>query len=703
MKQTDTRCLIHWLKKQNIFSGLWILLMISLLNISVKSQTFYGGTGSIQNGGQSTFYASVSGLDKSQIDSTYGIEEVCIDISESEVNELTVSLQSPSGTIVWLTMGSSCHGTNYSSTCFNSSANTSITLGSAPYSGTYRPVGYLGRFNTGQNGNGTWKLIVKDWPSDSIVGNVNSWSIKFGYSPPHPVVFTSSNLPIVILNASQPIGDSKILANMGIIDNGTGRNYVTDPHNVYDGKIDIDLHGHSTKNFEKKSFHIETTDQNGTPVDVSLMGMPAEHQWELIATYQDKTHARDPLAGRVWSDMGHYAPRYRNVELVLNGEYYGIYEITEKIKRDSNRVHVKKLEPTENSWPDISGGYIILIDRNDSPGWTSMMPGLCQSGAHFYYQYVYPDGNTITSQQANYIKSYLDSIETVMNSSYYPDPQIGYKKYIHVGSAVDYLLLNEFSRNVDAFRFSSFMYKDHTVDGGKLHFGPEWDYNIAWHNSKDGNTASPYGWQFLMQDNTSPAPTWWMRFMQDSVFINAVTCRWQDLRANVLSNATLLAFVDSMATALDEAQQRNFIQWPVLGAYIQPNPQNQNNASFQSEVDDLKNWIVNRGDWLDVAIWGHCNRTTGTEEAQQNLVNGVKVFPNPMQSSTTFQFRLTHSADVSLCVLDALGNEVARFLNSHAPAGESTIDFNRKQLPAGVYFYQAQIETEIVRGKIIIQ
>lgn len=679
-----------------------IIIFSLLFSFNSKAQLFTGAGGGIQNLGQDTFFnLSVSGLNPTQIDNTFGIKQVGINIDHPAVKELVIYLRSPSGTMVRLTEGNSCSGINYTNTYFDSQVSTSITTVAAPFSGTYKPIGYLGRFNTGQLANGIWQLIVHDAYAFVNSGDVLSWSIQFGYSPPPPVEFTSSNLPIVVINTNnQTISDTKILVSMGIIDNGPNRNYLTDPFNNYNGKALVNWRGNSTKNFEKKAYNCETADLSGQEFNTSILGMPSENDWDLIAEYQDKSLMRIPFTYNLARKMGHYASRFKNVEVIINNEYQGVYAVVEKLKRDQNRIDISKLTPLENSDPDITGGYIFKIDRPNVPGWSSLLPGDSPTNSHFYYQYVYPKDSDITVPQQAYIKSFVDDFETTMASSSFADPINGYKKYIDVESFIDFFIINELSKNVDAYRLSTYMYKDNISAGGKLHIGPIWDYDLAWHNCNYGNAFSPNGWEYQIADSVHPPPTWWNRFMQDTNFVNTLYCRWTELRQNILNVNNLYAYIDSSANILEESQVRNFTQWPILGAYIQPNPQNQAGATYQDEVTDLKNWIASRIGWLDWAIAGNCY-DLGIE--QNSIDNSIAVYPNPFQSTTTFSIVLLEDADVSLKIVDGIGKELPLLLNEHRHSGEFKIIFDRKQIAAGIYFYQLKINNTIKTGKIIIQ
>lgn len=678
-------------------------IVLLLLSFYTRAQVLIGAGGKINNNGVETYFnRSVSGLNPKLLNSAFGVQEVCINISHSNVEELYIYLQSPSGTVVELTEGSSCNGMNYTNTCFNNNANISITLGTAPYTGSYKPIGNLGRFNNGQTGNGTWKLIVKDYLAFVDSGTVINWTINFGSPPALPVSFTSSNLPIVVINTNnQKINDFNTSVSMGIIYNGINkRNSLTNTFNNFNGKTNIHLRGNTSKNFEKKPYSLETIDVSGRELSVSLIGMPPENDWDLIAMYQDKSLIRVPLTYDLSRMMGHYAPRFKTVEVVINNEYSGVYALMEKPKWGKYRIDIPKLSINDNSAPAITGGYIIKIDRADEAGWYSLFPGDPSGNSHFYYEYVYPKDTLITSQQKGYIKGFMDDFETVMNSPSFNDPTTGYQKYIDVESFIDYFIINELSKNVDAYRLSTYMYKDNINKGGKLYIAPVWDYDLAWHNCNYGNSFDPTLWQYQQTDTVHPTPNWWNRFSTDSYFVNTLYCRWNDLRQGILSNNNLNTYVDSSANALNESQKRNFSQWPILGAYIFPNPQNQLNANYQGEVNDLKTWIANRVAWMDGAILGYCASVAIQENSFDNT---MAVYPNPFQSTTTFALNLTEEVDVSLKIMDVMGNEISLLLNERRPSGEFKVVFERKERPAGIYFYQLAMNDIIKTGKIIIQ
>ena len=177
----------------------------------------------------------------------------------------------------------------------------------------------------------------------------------------------SSNLPIVVIESNQSINaDQKVSATMKIINRGKGqRNSTTDTKFDYNGFIGIKWRGNSSLSFDQKQYTLETRSRTGKEVDAALLGMPADNDWVLHAPYNDISLMRNALAYELWSDMGHWGPRTRMVELVLNNEYQGVYVLTETIKRGKDRVDIAKLDSNDVSGLSLTGGYIMRIDASN--------------------------------------------------------------------------------------------------------------------------------------------------------------------------------------------------------------------------------------------------------------------------------------------------------------------------------------------------
>lgn len=300
------------------------------------------------------------------------------------------------------------------------------------------------------------------------------------------VNLTESNLPIVIINTegSYIPEDEKITTRMGIIYNGENKfNSVNDHFNNYDGMIGIEVRGSSSLNFPKKQFAIETRDASGNNLNVSLMGLPEENDWILYAPYSDKSLFRNALAYHLARQLGNYASRTRFCELILNGNYRGVYVLLEKVKRDRNRVDLHKLRANDNEGEELTGGYLIQIDREDSEGWYFDFPPPYAEEQSVFYQYNYPDADNITPKEVEYIQGYINDYEVLMNSDNFNQLIDGYYNYVDIYSLIDYIIVNELAKNIDAYRLRTFITKTKSSLTGKLKFGPIWDFNLAFGNA----------------------------------------------------------------------------------------------------------------------------------------------------------------------------------------------------------------------------
>ncbi len=667
-----------------------ILIIPCLFSFCMRAQLFTGLGGSIRKDGLETHIGlPVTGLNPALLDSSFGLKRVCVSFSHPAVEELVIYLQSPEGELVELSDGNSGTGLNFTNTCYESNNKSLFVKNGVPDTGIYKATGYLGQFNNGQAGNGKWQLIVKDELADLDTGSVVGWNILFGHSPPSPVKFTSSNLPVICINSNRKaLNSSEVLINVGIIDNkGIGqRNFIKDPWMNYTSKALFHIRVNPRFHFEKKSFILQTFDRTGQSNPYSFFGMPGDNDWSLLAGYQDKSLIRTPLGFDLFRAMGHYAPRFRDVELMLNNEYKGVYAFMEKPAQGPEKISVSKLTKADIIGPSLTGGYVLRIDRPGTNGWYSAFAGNISTDKHFFYKYDYPMDSVITPSQMVYIKSFLDSFELVMNSSSYNDPITGYCRYIDEGSFIDYMIIAELSKNPNAYSMNIYLSKDKDIDGGKLRIGPMGDFDLAWNNSNYERSSDPRSWQFQRPDSIYPSPNWWNRFYEDSNFVNKLYCRWHLLRENILSIGYLNNYIDSSANELRDAGKRNFIQWPVLG------------TTYQNEVDNLKSWLADRIDWMDGALAGRC---PPLGILANRLENKMEVYPNPFVESMTAIFEIKQTSKVRLSLLNSEGVEVLVIFEDVSQPGVFQDEIETRYLTAGNYNLELNVNDHLSYKKLI--
>ena len=444
-----------------------------------------------------------------------------------------------------------------------------------------------------------------------------------------------SNLPIVVVNTfGIPIPDEpKISGNMGIIDNGPGElNNLNDPFNDYNGAIGIEIRGQSTQMFPKKSYAFETRDISGENLDVSLLGMPEENDWILCAPYTDKSMLRNVVTFDMDHKMGNYSTRTIFCEVVINNDYKGVYVLEEKIKKDENRVDIATLKPDEISGNDLTGGYIIKVDKIDpdfalgADGWLSAPQPSYPNAMDIIFQYYYPEAEEIVPQQKNYIIDFIASAENALISTQFADPDNGYQKFFDAPSFVDFMLLCEISKEVDKYRYSTYFYKEKNTDGGKLFAGPAWDFNLGYGNVDYWEPGIDYtGWLYTdLQSHEWSIMYWWKRMMEDTYFRDLTKTRWVSLRQNQLDDAGIHAVIDSLLIHIDAAKDRNYQRWPILGQYVWPNYDWQNNT-YEDEVEYFENYLFNRLHWMDGNLPGTVLSSWAGISAETNKIT-VKLF-----------------------------------------------------------------------------
>lgn len=525
------------------------------------------------------------------------------------------------------------------------------------------------------------------------------WGIAFGQ------VLTSSNLPIVVIDTEGRVivDEPKTNVRLKIIHNGPGRtNNVADAGNVYDGWAGFEFRGSSSQMFPKKSYGFELRDAKGDNREVSLLGFPKDEDWILFASYNEKSLLHNALAMKLARDLGMYASRTHHVEVVINGRYEGVYVLMEKIKRVEGRLGLAKISEQNNSGDALTGGYIFKIDKTTGSGggagWFSKIPSPTRN-ARIQYLYDYPKFDIITPQQRAYLQAKVDSAEAALNSTDFRDPQRGYRRHYDGLSFARIFLVNEVSRNVDGYRISTFFHKDRDSRGGKIKAGPAWDYDLAFANADYCDGWRYDGWSYLF-GNVCASDNWqvpfhWKRMLEDPTFVAELQDEYQRMRKGPWQTQRLFAYIDSLAGTLQQAQQRNFQRWPVLGQYIWPNPRPVP-TSWMGEIAELKLWLDARLTWLDANMPGAITAVAPPNDGQTKVV----VAPNPvLGEEARLMIEVPRPMEVFMEVFDAQGHLL------HSKIEYLASLQNERIVPilggAGIYFLRVHTPDEVVGQKVI--
>ena len=312
------------------------------------------------------------------------------------------------------------------------------------------------------------------------------------------------------------------------------------------------------------------------------------------------------------------------------------------------------------------------------------------------HQYHYPKTIEISPEQQQYIRDYVTAFEEVLAGAMFNHPEEGYSNYIDVDSFVDFFIMMEVTRNVDGYRLSTFLSKDKDSKGGKLTLGPIWDFNLAFGNADycDGWKIDGWAYKFnsICPGDAWFVPFWWARLMEDPGFRLKLKTRWTALRSGSFSNAAIMDYIDSQTTLLNEAQQRNFQKWPVIGEYIWPNYFVGQTYFF--EIEYMKNWISGRMNWLDENI----GIITSIDEDPSLLHSIPAPYPNPFNDQINFNL----PENSTLKIFNSQGVLIFERTNhseEYILYGSGDVSF--PDYPGTFIYHISTVRGEIYTGKIL--
>lgn len=386
-------------------------------------------------------------------------------------------------------------------------------------------------------------------------------------------------------------GEKTIPAKISVIDNEGARNHVTDKP-IIKSNMRIRIRGNSSRTFDKKNYaiHLLTEDSENNPQP--LLGMDAHSEWALHGPYLDKTLMRNYMWYNIAGEIMEYAPNVRFCEAFLNGEYIGVYVLTETITKGDDGA---RLSMEVNAKHQSFNGYVLRLDRpekaEDYLEHADTFTSYALRTKHAL-GIIYPGSKNRTPEIARGIQRDFSDFEKMLYSYDFDNEVYGYEKWIDVDSFVDYFIINEVTCNYDAGWLSTYIYKD-TSGLFKMCI---WDFNSACDNYQDTMIAPSH---FEMQ-----SVLWYFMLMKDEDFTDRIVNRYRELRKSYLSEDYLFGYIDDVAEYLGPAVARNFEKWGYSFGeeYDMLSPAERNPHSFEEAVEDMKEFLSIRLNWMDKNI-----------------------------------------------------------------------------------------------------
>ena len=337
------------------------------------------------------------------------------------------------------------------------------------------------------------------------------------------------------------------------------------------------------------------------------------------------------------------------------------------------------------------------MDRGPA-AWTSPYGHQPPAGGVVQFQMQDPDISEMHPTQLNYLKNYVTAFEDALFGPDFTDPELGYRKYIDVRSFIDFMLVNEMTGNLDAYRVSSFFYKEQESIGGKMVAGPIWDFNLGWGNCNFCLGESVSVWKmnsnsYCYGDGEHYVNRWWSTLLSDPEFSHEFNCRWQELRLSVLNEDSILAYIDEMEIYLADAAAHNFERWPILGSYVWPN--NYIGATYSEEMDYLGEWMIERFAWMDANMFGSCE-DLGVEDDYQ--VEFAHLYPNPTTGATTLILKAS-IANGHIAIINHLGQLIDRI----ELTDQNRLEIDLTEYDKGLYILQIYSNNQLISNQKTIR
>ena len=381
-----------------------------------------------------------------------------------------------------------------------------------------------------------------------------------------------TNLPTVsihVVNNAEPYDkENELRAYVSIIsDNGT---------NLLKDSATVRLRGNASMSFPKKPYRIKFDNK------YSVLGAPSKaKKWTLINNYGDKTLMRNQLAFELSRQFGMpYTPFCAYVDVLVNGEYKGCYQLCDQIEVREGRVDIEEMKPKDNSGEALTGGYLIEADayanQETSMFWSDKGTGVTIKS---------PDEDAITSEQHEYIRTAYNAMEN------------NWRNTLDTKTFLKHFLVGEMSGNTDTY-WSVYFYKHRSND--TIFTGPVWDFDLAFDN--DNRTYPIMNLSDYIY-RTKGSTTGYMKSLADQVAVNDATCKaelkaiWAKARESGFTEEKFIAYIDKQAEMLQESQRLNFIRWPILNDYVHQNPRIW--GSYEAEVNNVKRYVRERIPWID--------------------------------------------------------------------------------------------------------
>ena len=388
-------------------------------------------------------------------------------------------------------------------------------------------------------------------------------------------LYQPTGIPLIVIQtegAVEPVDkENGVVCQITVINNGKAENKE---------KGTIKLRGNSTMRSDKNPYKIKFDSKQ------KLLDMPAKaKKWNLMANHSDKTLLRTLLAMKISTlfEMP-FTPECRPVDVMVNGEFKGNYNLCDKIEYSKNRVDLGELDENVEQEP-VDGGYLF-----EATQYAYKEGYYLNTTKGIILGVRYPEKEDITVEQLEYINSKLNEVEA--------DGYSGIVDNIDFESFSKYLLVQELCGQSETF-WSTYMTKRRNDE--KIYFGPVWDFDLAFDNdNRVFSTLNKTNFLFKYDSSAGTMREFAVKLLNNEQLLEKIKETWKEMIQEKVTIEKILAYVDEQIEIINDSQKLNFKRWDVLNKKINASPTAR--CSYKREVAFLKDYIPKRFDLVNQIV-----------------------------------------------------------------------------------------------------
>lgn len=376
------------------------------------------------------------------------------------------------------------------------------------------------------------------------------------------------------------------------------------------------------RDFDKKPYRIKLADKQ------PLLGMTKSKHFALLAHADDnKGFMRNTIGFQLSKLIGiTWTPTAKPLEVVLNGDYIGLYFLTETIRVDKDRVNIVEQEDEATDPIAITGGWLVEIDnyRED--------PQIIITEGDYYNTetaFTYKTPEVLSSAQEQFLKEEMERINTLVYGDKNSDELW---KYLDMEALARFYIVQELTDNYESFHGSCYLYRE-MGEGEKWYFGPVWDFGSAFNRDKS---------QYIFEGDVWHNH-WIPEICKFPAFNTCLKTLWTNFYNGDFNQ--IYDYIVQQKALIASAVQADYQRWPDYG-----------NNDFSNRVTKVTNRLRSYAQWLNENNWAIPEDNTGgdDDEEEDNTNDNPEIEDDDLMLTDMLVWRNGKSVVYSVADVDSI-------------------------------------------------